>query len=190
MTTYHMILPKTVQVPAKRCTDVIMAFDPGPGFGWASYVPYPAVPGMHFDAGVTEISDDGHAAVAYLINDFRDIRNVHQGAFQVPDDVVVDGWIVAEKFEYRKDDAEQRDRIDFTAAEYVGVIKLIGNQLFPDRVHMQGSSEAKGFWDNDKLREVGLYVPNRHARDALRHLLHFMTFTLHQKWLLQALKEK
>lgn len=182
-----------INPPPERTERVIVAVDPGPHFGIATYHPYPGVEGMNFDLRTENIGKEGHGQ----IEDF--LLTIHDGMVETArrhrpktDDVYDDVYsvLVIEKFEFRKDDAENRSRIDFTAAEYVGVCRFVGWKLF-DEVVMQGASEAKGFWTDDKLRALGLYGDTRHGRDALRHLLRFMTFRsfMNQKWLLQALKE-
>jgi hypothetical protein len=105
---------------------------------------------------------------------------------------VGDKHLVCEKFEFRKDDVQQREKIDFTAAEYVGVVKYQSHNW--DHLQMQGSAQAVGkaaFWTNDKLRKLNLFKAGkeqRHEMDALRHLLYYMAFTLNQKWLKELLK--
>lgn len=93
--------------------------------------------------------------------------------------------VVYEPFEFRK---EERDReyIDYTTGEYVGVIALYCQQTGTPS-HRQMASQVMSFWTDDKLKRVGLYVPgkeHRHERDATRHWLHHDTFTKgNQEWL-------
>jgi hypothetical protein len=94
--------------------------------------------------------------------------------------------IVLESFEFRKEDAKNREYIDYSTGEFVGVVKLYCD-LTTTSLHMQSASEAKGFWDDDKLKRVELWVPgdaNRHVRDATRHWLHYQTFKANDlRWL-------
>lgn len=93
--------------------------------------------------------------------------------------------VILEPFEFRKDDARYREYIDYSTGEYVGVVKLFC-QIYGHELVMQGASVAKGFWTDDKLKRVGLYklCKNRHERDACRHWLHYVTFTLdNREWL-------
>jgi hypothetical protein len=85
--------------------------------------------------------------------------------------------LVPEKFEYRKDDAQNREYIDYSTGEWVGVIKLF-SQMTGCKYQMQSASEAKGFWNDDKLRRVGLWSPSKHTRDATRHWLHYVSFEM------------
>jgi hypothetical protein len=92
--------------------------------------------------------------------------------------------IIVESFEFRK---EERDReyIDYDAGEYVGVVK-VWCQITQCFYLVQNAAKAKQFWNDDKLKRVGLYkhLKDRHQRDAARHWLHYDTFTHgNQDWL-------
>lgn len=98
--------------------------------------------------------------------------------------------IVCESFEFRKEDAKNREYIDYSTGEFVGVVKLYC-QLTQVPRYTPSASIGKGFWDDDKLKRVGLYVPGkeqRHVRDATRHWLHFQTFTVHDNTWLEKLR--
>lgn len=76
--------------------------------------------------------------------------------------------VVYEKFDHR-----QRAKVDYTAVEQIGVIKLHalmqGFKLVP-----QSASYAKVFFDDQKLKHLGLYEKGKgHAMDALRHILRY-----------------
>lgn len=94
--------------------------------------------------------------------------------------------IVLETFEFRKEDAQNREYIDYSTGEFIGVVRLFC-ELTETTCHLQGASEAKAFWNDDKLKRVGLWLPgraNRHVRDATRHWLHYQTFKRgDQSWL-------
>jgi|SRR5579875_680483 len=79
--------------------------------------------------------------------------------------------IICESFENRSHDAAW-----LVSAEYIGVVKaavgMCGSKLV-----LQNASTGKAFWTDEKLRQVGLYIPKwRHARDACRHYLYWRTF--------------
>lgn len=100
--------------------------------------------------------------------------------------------IILEPFEFRK---EERDRykIDYTPAEYVGVVKsFVGTRQregYSVSLAMSAASQGKGFWSDNKLKRVGLYhKSSKHIRDATRHLLRFRTFELGDRTLLQKLR--
>src|SRR5688572_32707756 len=93
--------------PDDRTQQLVVAIDPGPGFGVATYPPNPAVQRMNFESFTYQLGTDGHGLAGQIVADA--CGSVSQN---------YDGKaLVCEKFEYRKDDAEFRERIDFTAAE-------------------------------------------------------------------------
>jgi hypothetical protein len=95
--------------------------------------------------------------------------------------------VVCESFENRGMDK------DLTSCELIGVVKAFeqeSNQLmsFQNRpwLFWQTASNVKGksgegkvFWDEAKLKKLGLWWPgHKHAMDALAHLLQHMVFTM------------
>jgi hypothetical protein len=61
--------------------------------------------------------------------------------------------------------------------EYVGVIRLYC-AMAEKHLVLQNANQAKEFWTDQKLKWLGLYKPNeKHAMDAMRHMLYFLTFT-------------
>lgn len=115
------------------------------------------------------------------------------------DRIVTPLHIVCERFEFRKTD-QYRDKIDYTAAEYVGVVKLFAKMYKNANVKliMQSASQVKEkkgqenppFWTEAKIKHLGLWVPGKpHAMDAVRHYLYYRTFTLGDKTLLYKLKD-
>ena len=77
--------------------------------------------------------------------------------------------VVCESFEYRN--TLHRDNLELYSLEMIGVVRLF---CAPD---MQNAAKGKGFYSDEKLRKMGVYVPGRpHGRDAMRHLLHWFTF--------------
>ena len=48
----------------------------------------------------------------------------------------------------------------------------------------QSASTGKAYYSNDKLKQHGVYVKGTaHARDATRHLLHYITFGEGNQWM-------
>lgn len=102
---------------------------------------------------------------------------------------IVFDTLIVENFEYRKEDAQKRNKIDLAAAQYVGVVNLFA-QANPHItfVVQQGSQVGKtAFWsdDNKKVKKLGLYNPKAapHGMDALRHVLYYLSFTLgEEQW--------
>jgi hypothetical protein len=77
--------------------------------------------------------------------------------------------IVCERFQIRNNVAAST-----TALEYIGVIKCFA-QLSNTTLIMQTPSQAKGFWNDAKLRRCQLYLPSSgHAMDATRHVLYYL----------------
>jgi len=95
--------------------------------------------------------------------------------------------IVLESFEFRKD--KEREYIDYSTGEYVGVCKLCAAKNDYALV-VQNAATAKGFWTDNKLKRVGLYsvCDTRHTRDAMRHWLKHHTFLLGNKEYLYKLR--
>lgn len=181
--------------PKSRCNDAIVAVDPGPGCGIATYHPHPAVECMNFDTMTLELGKNGHMYLRDKLQELGSMLHRTSIVEEGPDLTIM----VLEKFEYRKDDSEQRERIDYTAAEYVGVAKTVaweystGDYVNPyDSLVMQGASEM-AFWDNDKLDRLfkpGTFGDTRHAKDAMRHLLKYMAFTRRENWLFTPLRKE
>jgi hypothetical protein len=94
----------------------------------------------------------------------------HQGDSDTPP--ADDFTIVSESFQFRQNDGE-RWGIRLDSKEYEGVIKLYA-RFTNVPVVFQTAGEAKGFITDEKLKVMGLWLPGeKHARDAMRHLLNF-----------------
>lgn len=115
--------------------------------------------------------------------------------------------VVCESFEYRRNPQDsQRDNIVLDSKEYIGVVKLFEQSRMAEavtgghgvqRVVFQTAAEGKGFWyprqggkrDPSKLKKIGLYNSGSiHMNDATAHILHYMTFKMGRKDLLDKLK--
>jgi hypothetical protein len=109
--------------------------------------------------------------------------------------------ILCERFEFRKEE-EQREKIDYIAKEYEGVVKLFSRMNLREEdleLVMQGASYTVGktaFWGdgpegNDRIKSLGLWQPGRkHALDALRHYLFYVSFTLRDNQFINKLPRK
>jgi hypothetical protein len=96
-----------------------------------------------------------------------------------------DVHIVVERFEFRKDE-QYRDKIDYTAAEVVGALRLWCIDRSYIRLIQKSASLGKPFWTDDKIKTIGLWVPGyKHAMDATRHLLQHRLFDLGHEYLLE-----
>jgi hypothetical protein len=76
--------------------------------------------------------------------------------------------VVCETFIY-----QLRQKVILDSVEYIGVVKLFCEQTHV-RYVPQAPAQGKGFWDDPKIRALGLWLPNMpHAMDATRHLLYY-----------------
>ncbi len=132
---------------------------------------------MSFDPGYTTgiaIRDDNHL----LLLQIKGLSPLWR-ELEVEDPDV----IVYEKFFYQR-----RDKVDLRPVEAIGVIKLYAEQK---QIPIAGQSPqmAKRFWTDAKVKKLDLWVPGEpHAMDALRHLLYYEAFVLHDQTLLERLK--
>jgi hypothetical protein len=86
--------------------------------------------------------------------------------------------VICESFEFRKEDAQNREYIDYSTGELVGAVALFC-QLTGTKYVRQMAAQGKGFWNNDKLHRAGLFIRGKdakHIRDATRHWLVYHTF--------------
>jgi hypothetical protein len=157
-------------------TSALIAIDPGPHTGIAVWFPDTDtfnLQTLDFTTPRSALNEDPHATVWEWLHE-------HVWSYDV---------LVCEKFEYDRDKAQNAPHLDYLAAELVGVVKLFACQK---NVHFcyqtRGAVGEKAFWDNDKLRRLGLLKGGRtyrHEMDALRHLLYHYTFCMKQDYWLK-----
>jgi hypothetical protein len=171
----------------------ILAFDPGGKTGWCSYdVETPSrgnIEECDLQRGQFEGDDYHQKLFDFLIKaaETRIIAPLH---------------IVCERFQFRKDE-QYRDKIDYKAVEYIGVIRLFAKIYRNSGVRLieQGAAQACGetaffgdnkkapYGGNERLKELGLWLPGQpHAMDATRHYAYYRTFTLKDQTYLHALR--
>ena len=95
--------------------------------------------------------------------------------------------IVYERFVYQRRELSSGVSLNLQACEYIGVIELWASMHGINPVQ-QGASEVKKFCTEDKMKVWGFDLPHaqRHAKDALRHLVFYETFVGKDKtWLLK-----
>lgn len=157
--------------------EVILALDPGGTTGWVKQGQYAQA--SEFVWGQLEESNHHNKLWSLLTMAVGEALSLS-----------VPCYIVYERFEFRHEERD-RDKIEYISAEYNGVVKLFGQNNHPHvKLVEQGASQAKDFFTDDKLRHLGLWVPGKkHARDAMRHLLYFITFTQGDKRFLMKLKD-
>lgn len=87
--------------------------------------------------------------------------------------------IICESFEFRQ---RARTNLVLESRDAIGVIRLfveMYEKTAPShpKLHMQTAAYGKGYFSDQVLKKIGLYDPGKHhARDAERHLLHWLTF--------------
>jgi hypothetical protein len=95
-----------------------------------------------------------------------------------------------------------RPKIDLTTPEYIGVAKtylqLTGRDDFAVWQNASMACGETAFWGdnnkagagNEKIKKLNLWQPGkRHAMDSLRHLLYYISFTMHDDYYLTLLKD-
>jgi hypothetical protein len=66
-----------------------------------------------------------------------------------------------------------RDAVDYTPVKFIGLVEWYVERRDILLV-LQTPGYGKGYFTNEKLKKLGLYVPGKgHAMDAYRHLLQF-----------------
>lgn len=86
--------------------------------------------------------------------------------------------VICERFMYQRREVDKGVALNIDAREYIGIAKL-WCLLNDAKFVLQTPAQAKNLWKDDKLKKIGLYSTNaRHANDATRHLLYFLTVTL------------
>jgi hypothetical protein len=160
---------------------VIIAIDPGgtTGIAWCTLGPDGPIWGRE---EIGPCTDD--AELALVLRYITDVTRYAEPFNNRPDQVVV----ICERFEFRLDE-RSRTKIDYTAAEVIGALRIWAHERPYVRLVMTGAGLGKGFWSDDKIKTLGLWVPGqRHATDALRHLLRYRLFAMNHTELLQPFK--
>jgi hypothetical protein len=140
---------------------IILAVDPGKMTGWASY-----------DTDRFAL----HGAWEAPANDFLDgfVRWIDASApFETAGGVVAPMVrIVVEKFVITTETAKKTQGEEHWSIEQMGVLRHHARWAGMGFDGTQTLSNAGEFAPNQRLRDIGWYVPGKgHANDALRHLL-------------------
>jgi len=71
--------------------------------------------------------------------------------------------------------AKQQYFKEFPASEVIGVLKLLAEK---EKIKLikQSAKEGKFYWNDNKLAKAGYYINNKHIRDSVRHVLHYLKF--------------
>jgi hypothetical protein len=90
--------------------------------------------------------------------------------------------VVCESFQYQRRELDKGVSLVLDSVEYIGIVKLVlgGSQHLVFQTPAQGKVTAKNFWTDEKLKQLGLYekTNSAHQRDAVGHILYYVTFTL------------
>lgn len=136
---------------------IILAFDPGKLTGMAV---------AEFQNGTTATFID--------VNEFSTFTRLPE-LFKMCDPDVV----IYETFHLFPWKAHRLIWDDFVACEVIGVIKHYADiSLSPGSLLIGQSPQQKKFFNNARLKELGFNLNSEHKRDAVRHLLYYLKFTL------------
>jgi len=167
-------------------TERIIALDPGGTTGWAMWQDTTIMAGAdlgwpwnHFTCG--QIGPEEHHDDLYIL---LETQQTHPFT------------VVCETFEFRQSD-NHREGTNLMSREYIGVAKLFVRQrsfvkdgVAQVRYVPQSPSQGKGFVSDEKLKVMGLWVPGqKHARDALRHLVYYLVNKKHMHQLIKPWKD-
>lgn len=163
----------------------ILALDPGGTTGYCLFRP-----------ALQMLPDRGHLGPEeHHLDLWKFLADIYKATVGTPDKPE-ELHIVCEQFEFRQTE-RHRDFINYIPREYIGVVKLFyqttrsSQYLSPQtpQLHFQSAAQAKGFWTDEKIKKLGLWVPGqKHAMDATRHYLYYRVFTLGDKSLLHKLR--
>jgi predicted RNase H-like nuclease (RuvC/YqgF family) len=107
-----------------------------------------------------------HSSFHLKINDLEEIKQLLTGGSGF-DYIIIESFrIYAHKAKSLTNDPMITPKIIGKLEEWFKGYKIV----------YQSASQAKGFFTNDRLKEMGLYVSNRHERDAIRHALYGLYF--------------
>lgn len=141
----------------------VIAFDPGGSTGYAHFV-YEDQGNFAFYSG-TITTKEHHNIIRNTIE-----TQSHYWAKPLT--------VLTESFEFRQnpDSAKQRRGLELVSREYIGVMKLVCQDLCIPLI--QQSPADRNFITHEKLDRLGLlYKPlheNRHRIDALQHLIYYL----------------
>jgi hypothetical protein len=133
----------------------LMAIDPGKANGWAVFT----------DKSKPEKSGTLDPSGLYGLLESEEITH-----------------LVYESYRLYATHANQMIGDDFIAPQVIGVIKyLCEKRGIP---YWEQPATLKAYYNDNRLKKLGLYVPVDHRRDAIRHGLYFLNFGKGQKLLM------
>lgn len=113
--------------------------------------------------------------------------------------------VICERFDYRPSGkydfggSRAIPKVDLTPRNVIGILELACAYTdveivwqSPSTINGDDGKKTKDpsvFWTDEKVKKLGLYKANNvHAMDAVKHILHYRAFTLHEEDLFRALK--
>jgi hypothetical protein len=158
----------------------ILALDPGGTTGWATYTAERLWTGDPEEEGSLEYYNEKFTCGQIGPEEHHAALYRHIGTQQTSEFV-----LITESFEFRNMDKRHRDNINLMSREYIGVAKLFAQLRMlgkeDQQFWLQTAGVAKQFIPDSgpqaskKIRDAGLWYPNqRHAMDAMRHLLWYL----------------
>ena len=141
----------------------VVAIDPGETTGYAvvewdtssAKIPLKA-PKNSFKVSTGEL--EGYSNIKALISK------------ENPDKVIYEG------FKLYPWKAKNKIWSNFPTVEVIGVIKYLMETYFPDIELVEQLPKDKKFYDNPKLKKLGIYDDrSAHERDGLRHAFYYLT---------------
>lgn len=102
-------------------------------------------------------------------------------------------FVIWERFMYQRRELDKGVSLVQVSLEYIGILKLFID--YADSLdwdvgeYEQTPAQAKNFWDDQKLKHLGLYHKSSpHIRDATRHMLYWLSFTKRATGWIQSLQ--
>jgi len=81
--------------------------------------------------------------------------------------------IICEKFNYQRRQLDKGVNLVLISRNYIGIVELF-SQMYAIPLYMSQVAN-KEFFNNKNLRDLNLYYPTEHERDAVSHLLWYLT---------------
>jgi predicted 2-oxoglutarate/Fe(II)-dependent dioxygenase YbiX len=154
----------------------VLAFDPGGSTGWAMWqaekILNPEGKPEYFNEYTNSgcFDDKDHHEKIIALIELQRTEVFH---------------LITEAFLNRPEKATASELI---SRDYIGVMTLWAKQN-DVRLIQQSSAMAKTFINDKKLKAMGYWSTNKHARDAYRHMLFFMINNLQMTHLVDSWKE-
>lgn len=168
----------------------VVGYDPGGTTGWAVAEWFPddlfrsnegpqSMSDIRLTVGEFANTPEGHYSQLYK----------HMGDHYVTS--AGDVEFVSEPFTYRQfanksgEDGVSRGKVELISAEYIGVMKLVAQDLNRPLYFGFNAGQAKAYVTNEKLEKMGWLQkpqhPNRHKNDALRQVVKYLVVKKHIK---------